>query len=145
MPTCTPAPLATDTWYRSALFFDPGVPIRDGEDTMLKRRIEIRYLIRKITEKRDWFAQLEWIQSFAPQEAMHIEPFDARPGIVLAMYAVTNCEAITLHEFSYLCEAMRAVPSERHFPRTQSCAIMVNLPTLERMEATLGCAPFDDE
>lgn len=144
MPAHAPTSLCSDRWYRSTFFFDPGVPIRNGEDAVLTRRLEIRYLVMKITIKQKWFEQLEWIQSLAPQEAMKIEPLDVRPGIVLVAYAVTNHETITLEECNYLFEAMRVLPSERHFPKTQSCAIMTGLSIFENMEDALGCAPLDD-
>lgn len=144
MPTHAPTTLETDRWHRSTFFFDPGVPIRTGGEAVLERRIEIRYLVRKITRKENWFEQLEWIQSLAPQEVMAIEPLDVRPGIVLVAYAVTNHEQISLDECNYLFEAMRLLPSERHFPKTQSCAIMIGLSIFEDMESALGLPALDD-
>lgn len=139
-----PTPLEADRWYRSTFSFDAGVPIRDGDDAVLDRPIDIRYLIRKITEKKQWFEYLGWIQSFAPDEVMKIEPLDVRPGIVLVAYAVTNHETLTLDKCAYLFEAMRILPHERHFPKTQSCAIMVGLSIFEGMEAALGYPPIDE-
>ena len=143
MLTHAPPALESDRWHRSTYFFDPDVPVHAGTTAALKRRIEIRYLVMKITEKRDWFATLEWIQSLAPHEAMTIEPVDARHGIVFMAYAVTNHDTITPEECAYLFEATRVLPRERHFPKTQSCAIMIERSLFERMEAALGCPATD--